>query len=367
MGITFPLFDSSYISIKSLLLWLGHDVVLPPPITEKTMAIGTKHSPEFACLPLKITTGSFIEALDKGADSILMAGGVGPCRFGYYGYVQKEILESLGYKFETYIIEPPARDMVQALKTLKALKKRTSWKDMLYYMHLALVKQKYLDEFHKHVLKTAPYETGKMQSFNIKKKFMRAIEFLDDKKKMEDVYLHHLDLSGKLPKNPHKETLKVKIIGEIYLAVEPAANFYMEERLSQMGVEVTRTMYLGDWFGVHVIQDMKPFIKKNGYLDITKGYLGHMIGGHGLETVAHTLTAKEENYDGVIQVYPFTCAPEIMAQGILTKISSEKDIPVITFSLDQHSGEAGIQTRLEAFTDLLAQKKRQKEGKVVNV
>ncbi len=334
MGITFPIFDSTYITIKSLLTWLGHDVVLPPPITEKTMALGTKHSPEFACLPLKITTGSFIEALEKGADSILMAGGVGPCRFGYYGYIQKGILESLGYDFETIIIEPPARDFKGAMKTIGYLKKDTSWKDLLYYMHLALIKQKYMDEFHKVVLKTAPYELGNIQSFKIYKEFLRAMDSPSTKREMEEINNAYLEKLKKLPQDRERDVIKVKLLGEIYLVCEPAANFHMEERLAHMGVEVTRTIYLGDWFGVHVLKDMIPFIKKESYLDITKDYLGHMVGGHGLETVAYTIKASEENYHGVIQVYPFTCAPEIIAQGIITKISSQKGIPVMTFSLD---------------------------------
>lgn len=367
MGITFPLFGSSYITIKSLLTWLGHDVVLPPPITEKTMALGTKHSPEFACLPLKITTGSFIEALDKGADSILMAGGVGPCRFGYYGYIQKGILEGLGYKFDTYIIEPPARDFKGAMGVINKLKRKSSWKDLVYYMYLALAKQKYFDDLHKLVLKTAPYEYGKIQSFSIYNNFLKQMDPLCDKRKMEELYLKYVEKISKLPTDKGKNVVKVKLLGEIYLVCEPAANLYMEERLANLGVEVTRTIYLADWFGVHVLKDMIPFIKKESYLDIAKDYLGHMIGGHGLETVAHTITAAEEKFDGVIQVYPFTCAPEIIAQGIVTKISTEKGIPIITFSLDQHSGEAGIQTRLEAFTDLLYQKKMVKEGELLYV
>ncbi|SHJ65278.1 hypothetical protein SAMN02745227_00342 [Anaerobranca californiensis DSM 14826] len=182
MGITFPLFDSTYVSIASFLTWLGHDVTLPPPITGQTMALGVKHSPEFACLPLKITTGTFIESLEAGADAILMAGGVGPCRFGYYGYVQQEILKSLGYQFETYILEPPAREFQRCIKVLNKLKKNTSWKDTFYYMHLALIKQNLLDKFHKQVLKTAPREWGKIQSFKLYRDFMKELLPIADKK-----------------------------------------------------------------------------------------------------------------------------------------------------------------------------------------
>jgi predicted nucleotide-binding protein (sugar kinase/HSP70/actin superfamily) len=37
-------------------------------------------------------------------------------------------------------------------------------------------------------------------------------------------------------------------------------------------------------------------------------------------------------------------------------------MPLLTFYLDELSGEAGIQTRLEAFIDLIAAYSRNKEG-----
>ena len=49
--------------------------------------------------------------------------------------------------------------------------------------------------------------------------------------------------------------------------------------------------------------------------------------------------------------------PEIIAQSILYKVSKDKQIPVMTVMLDEHSAETGFRTRVEAFVDLLNQKK----------
>jgi predicted nucleotide-binding protein (sugar kinase/HSP70/actin superfamily) len=68
------------------------------PITKKTIELGTKYSPESACIPFKYNLGNFIEALDMGANILVQSGG--GCRFGYYGEVQENILRSLGYEFE---------------------------------------------------------------------------------------------------------------------------------------------------------------------------------------------------------------------------------------------------------------------------
>ena len=74
------------------------DIVYPPKITSKTKELGAKNSPDFVCTPFKYTLGTMIEALDKGADTIIQFGG--GCRYGYYHELQREILENLGYKFK---------------------------------------------------------------------------------------------------------------------------------------------------------------------------------------------------------------------------------------------------------------------------
>ena len=53
LKITFPHMGNAHIAIKALLAGLKLEVIPPPPITKRTMELGIKHSPEFACLPLK--------------------------------------------------------------------------------------------------------------------------------------------------------------------------------------------------------------------------------------------------------------------------------------------------------------------------
>ena len=63
--------------------------IQPPAITKRTMELGAKYSPEFVCTPFKITLGSMIEALEAGANTLLMVHGL--CRLGYYGELQEQI------------------------------------------------------------------------------------------------------------------------------------------------------------------------------------------------------------------------------------------------------------------------------------
>ena len=61
--------------------------------------LGAKYSPESACLPFKFILGNFIEALEKGADTIAMITDHGPCRVGMYDVVMQQILKDLGFQF----------------------------------------------------------------------------------------------------------------------------------------------------------------------------------------------------------------------------------------------------------------------------
>ena len=72
--------------------------VMPPPLTKRTMELGTKYSPDFVCTPFKTVLGSMIESLEAGADTLLMTHGL--CRLGYYGELLEQILRDLGYHFD---------------------------------------------------------------------------------------------------------------------------------------------------------------------------------------------------------------------------------------------------------------------------
>ena len=107
--VTFPHMGESYRTFKMLLNDLDNEVILPPRPSRRTLNLGTQHTPEFACLPLKILLGTYLETIEKGADTIVTSGGVGPCRAGLYAELHEKILHSLGYPVEMIVFEPPLR------------------------------------------------------------------------------------------------------------------------------------------------------------------------------------------------------------------------------------------------------------------
>jgi predicted nucleotide-binding protein (sugar kinase/HSP70/actin superfamily) len=49
--------------------------------------------------------------------------------------------------------------------------------------------------------------------------------------------------------------------------------------------------------------------------------------------------------------------PELVAQTILMKVQKDLDIPILTLIIDEHTAPGGVETRLEAFIDLLERRR----------
>jgi len=135
--------------------------------------------------------------------------------------------------------------------------------------------------------------------------------------------------------------------------MEPFSNFYIENELAKKGIEVHRFVTVSSIlhdafsFGSH----LKTFQKG------TKPYLKYHIGAHGTESVARAYQLIKSGFDGIIHIKPFGCMPEVNAMPALHNISKDYKIPIIYFSFDSQTSEAGIKTRIEAFHDMLLAKR----------
>lgn len=67
---------------------------------------------------------------------------------------------------------------------------------------------------------------------------------------------------------------------------------------------------------------------------------------------------KEGRVDGIIHVTAFGCGPDSMVDMLMEIASREyPDIPYMSITIDEHTGDAGTTTRLEAFYDMVTRKK----------
>ncbi len=362
MKITFPHLGTLQILLSDLFERLEVETIAPPPTTTRTLSLGARVSPEFACLPLKITIGNLIEGLESGADAVVMVGGLGPCRFGFYAEIQKRILQSLGYQFEMLTIEPPEagwRDFIRQCRRVAGGKSvfeifrafKTGWKKAVA-----------VDELEKKVLQTRAYEKNRG---DVSKARKQALEILnrartdDEIKKARDEALSLID---SVEKNLEKIPLKVGIVGEFYLLLEPFANFDIEEFLGNKGIYVAKSVYLTDWLDSSGKNPVMG-ITDEEIIKAARPYLSHFVGGEGQATIGHIVKFAEEGFDGIVHLLPFTCMPEIIAKSIYHKITRDHGIPILTLVIDEQTGKAGVHTRLEAFIDLMESKRKKQIDK----
>ncbi len=359
MKITFPYMGTSHIAFKMLVRDLGHEPIVPPRPSKKTLTYGTQYSPEFACLPFKILLGSYLEAIELGAELVVTSGGAGPCRAGYYGVLHQKILQDLGYDTKIIIMESPYRNIFDFLRKIKAIigPSGVSWYTFVKVFKKSWEKLKTLDnaEFLSHGIR--PYEINKGETTKV---FRECLKVIDNANSLPEI-LEAREITNKMlhsiPQDHERRILKIGIVGEIYVVLEPFANHDIEVTLGEMRVQTHRSIYLSDWTR-----------ENTGYESIDKiiaaasPYIDELFGGHGICSVGHSVLYSKKGFDGVIQLAPFTCIPEIVAKPLLARVTQDYGIPVMTVFLDEQTGKAGLRTRLEAFVDLLAQKRDRLEG-----
>lgn len=345
---------NTWVALKGMLEYIGLEVVVPPPITKDTLTLGVQHSPEFACLPLKINIGNLIEAKKMGADIFIMAGGTGPCRFGLYAQLEKEILEDLGYHYDSLIIEPPDTGYWQFLKQIKQIVGNVSWWRVFQGIRLGYHKALVLDNLDKLLAEIRPREVVKGTADRIMKNALLIIDQAKNMGELEESYILSREKMQHVPQLDRTDVLKIGLVGEIYTLLEPFASLEIEKKLGYLGAEVHRSIFLSEWIREHLF--LKD--KAKSFRQFAGPWLNHFVGGHGQETIGAGVAFAQAGFDGIIQVAPLTCMPEIVAHNIFPEVSKNYGIPVLNIYLDEQTGETGINTRIEGFIELLQARKR---------
>ncbi len=355
--IGFPRMGETYIGFAKLVELFGYDLALPDALSKKTIRLGVQHSPEYACWPFKISLGSTIEALEAGAEVIGTLGGSGPCRAGWYGELQRLILvEDLGFDIPHFYPMYHLNDVFK-IAELGGTKSRYRALKCVKYAWDTMRTAEY---FEKIAIKQRCREVNIGETTKVQNEVMKMLTETYEPAKLKQAKKKGTAMFESIETDKKMKPLKVGTVGEIFVVIDPFANLEIEKKLGNLGIEVDRSLYLTDWIWRELVMDYHPvtgyFAKK--YLhDNAHGYLHEPVGGDALEGIAWINLYKEKGYDGVIEIGPFTCIPEIVTKSIIPTMSRDLDMPVQTYNIDEHTGEAGFITRLEAFGDLLSQRR----------
>jgi predicted nucleotide-binding protein (sugar kinase/HSP70/actin superfamily) len=355
MRVSIPHMGNVYIPFRAAFERLGIDYVMPPANSQRTLSLGSRYSPEGLCIPFKMILGNMIESAEMGADTLLVPGGYGICRLGYYTRVQEQILHNLGYNAEVIQVGVSERKFFGMLEMIRRVSNNAPWYRILSAFRFGLTKLNAVDRIEQVVQKIRPVELIPGTANQLYTKAVHAIDNADDYDTLKRVRADYLGQLKQVAINQQARPLIVGITGEFYVLLEPFSSFDIERELGKLGVEVRRTTFISGWTKFSFFLNPLGINEKSRIHKAALPYLKRDIGGDGWESVGEkVLHAKE--YDGLVHLVPFTCMPEIIAENIMP--STRESIPVLTILCDEQIAKAGVLTRLEAFVDLLERKRR---------
>jgi len=146
---------------------------------------------------------------------------------------------------------------------------------------------------------------------------------------------------------PHSErvmspVLSVAVIGHPYVVYDHYISHRLICRLQAMGVRV---------FTPEMVAQQALDIATTKFVGAPHWSFEADIIGAG----EHYLHAE---VDGIITVAVFGCGPDSMMMEMVRHRAGELRIPFLHLSLDEHTSEGGLVTRLEAFLDMVRRRRR---------
>lgn len=362
MKISFPHLGNVYIGAKAILEDYGHTVIIPPACSQRTLELGTKYAPESICLPFKIFLGNAIESIEKGADTFIITGSCGPCIFGFYSVLLDNILVKLGYDVQIILFDSLSEGKMDFLNSFSKLLKGKNKALLPYNLRKSLETINLADDFVQKSNEIRSVAQSKEELNSIVDGYYRDIESTFGSKNLIELTNTYLKKLDRVKIKEDYMPLKIGIVGDIYTIIEPFVNLEVEKRLGDMGIFVEKSLTPTLWVDHHI--KSYPFGSKSELNKhrLAMPYMKNAVGGHGRETIGSTIQYKNQGFDGVIQILPLNCMPEIVAKSVLNRVKSDLDFPVMSLVVDEMTGEAGFQTRLEAFIDLITKRKESKIG-----
>lgn len=359
MNVTFPHFGPLSITLKQMMNHVGVSYVLPPENNDESLRIGSALCPEEMCLPFKYMAGNLKMAYELGADTAVMMATGGPCRLGEYCELLKTVLDKAGCRFEWILLDSPSeigsQEFAARVKLLCSGNnaKCSSTKITEGLMRsLRLIKS--IDRFRSSIMQSAGYLECPGEAVRLLKDTMAGLEEASDFRECFDIIKKAEKTLAAFAHRDGAEPVKILIAGEIYTSVEPAANGSIEEMLAELGCSVRKHIDISWW----IKYTLKESVLPGRIRDKTKvkDAIDYNIGGYGRETSARII--MDDWSDGVIKLMPAGCMPEIVTKAFCENVEKDKNLKVLNLIYDELKGEAGYETRVEAFVDMLERRKR---------
>ncbi len=304
---------------------LGVDIVLSDKTTSDIINKGSHYVVSDTCLPVKVFVGHVINLLEKGCDTIFVPS-----------------IQSTGYKINNCskvrglpeiirnVIDKPFKMIEPTLDKTENIGLRDFCFDTASQLNINDI---------------SLVEDAMKEGWRVYDNFiMMAKSGLSYEKALHNAINDKFEIKQIELVKP----LSVVIMAHGYNLFDERISLYLIKKLEKMNVKVYTSLNVS-------VEDARNSINALGEVQ----YWANELDLTG--TAAYYLLNKK--VDGIIAMSAFGCGPDsLMAEEIA--FHAKKDgMPMLHLNIDEHTGEAGFVTRLEAFIDMLSRKKRKLGGK----
>ena len=303
---------------------LGIEVVLSDKTTKEIVSKGAALVVTETCLPVKIYVGHVLNLLEKGVDKIFVPSiqSIAPKIYNCSKIRGLPDLIRNIIKRDFKIIEP----------TLDKSEKDQG----LYPFLIESVHCFGITDFEP--IKKASKEGWKLyNNFHIMTR--SGVSY-------EKAFKNALEGNIVLENNVKEFPISVAIASHDYNIFDEHACMKIFKKLEKMGVKVYSSINLTDEKKLEGLSTLEQKMYWANELEMN-GTAGHYM--------------SDNNIDGLITLTSFGCGPDSLMVEKITRKAKEFSKPLLNLTIDEHTGEAGFITRLEAFIDMLYRKKRKQE------
>jgi len=320
---------------------LGAQVVVSLPTNREVVTTGQARLVAETCLPVKIYAGHVCWLRDQGADSIFIPAirsvedGAYNCgKFLGLPDLMKAVVEDCPPLLEIDLDVPKGqRELYKAIYGL----------GRHFTANPLKIKKAAEAAWQAHLGYQARLRTG-----------LTPLEVLEDTADMFHVPRSQFQVGGTRNVRPgtlagtadfglRTSSLTVAVVGHPYCVYDTFMNHDLLAKLRQMGVRVVT-------YEMAPEEGIEEGIRR---LAGTKywTYEGEVVGAAGYYF-------QEPQVDGVISVAVFACGPDSTMLEVVRHAAKKEGQRYMSLIIDEHTAEAGLVTRLEAFVDMLARCKR---------
>jgi predicted nucleotide-binding protein (sugar kinase/HSP70/actin superfamily) len=323
IGLPSALLNPYYISFwKTFFEKLGLEVIMTPDTTKGILDKGVRHTVAEICVPIKIYTGHIVDLLDRGVDGV---------------YVPRFVTIRDGDSFCPKFLALP--DMLKC--TVPGLEEK-------------LITHHIKSEDDNIATEKNFFEIGKMFTDD-KSLISQAIQCGREKwQEFRNLCCHeHYNcrmandavLYGRNVQN-NDYPIRIGVIGYIYNIYDNFISMNILNRLNELGAKAITFEMLKQ----NQIEEQLQRFEKTLFWTFSNKLLAGAY--HFFD---------DPDIDGVIHVTAFGCGPDSFLGKYLELDADRLEKPFMTIRVDEHTGENHLQTRVEAFVDMIAKKKRGKE------